>query len=212
MKKLRASVALIVIFFAPCAIAGSGLNYSDATAPTMAVSESVHTGASYARYRRHPKKKKDRAYWFWTATPPASGASPIYIGPYETLLGCRDMLGSAWYSHPFACHLTGPNPPSNCRVTGNGFAYPKDYPHPVPSDMYIPSLDCVKSSDPTLRLKLGWYFLYYTVNGGGVASCKEYKQYKELSKITPGMELGFYRNLACPGAPCFSVGVDTACN
>lgn len=165
-----------------------------------------------ARKRNPPEPRKRREYWYWTATPPANGASPIFIGPYGTLMGCRDMLGSALYSHPFACHLTGPHPPANCRITGNGFAYPKNYPYPVPSDMYIPSVDCIESDDPSLRLRRGWYFLYYTVNGGGVAVCREYRKYRELAEMTPGMEVGNYSEMHCPGAPCFSVGMDTACN
>jgi hypothetical protein len=120
------------------------------------------------------------------------------------------MLGSAIFAHPWACH-TDPSG-FNCRNIGNGFAYPKSYPYPLTPDLYLTGPDCVKSADPSLRLKKSWYFLYYTIDGGGVEACKEYKTYKEVAKITPGMELGFYRDSKCPGAPCFSVGSDTACN
>lgn len=211
--KFSAGILVSAIFLiAPYALAGSASDNRDAVARVAAVGEPSQDGVITAEIRRRRKIVHKRKLWYWTATPPASGAQPIYVGPYPNLWDCRDMLGSALYSHPFACHITGPNPPSNCRITGNGFAYPKDYPFPVPSDMMIASADCVASDDPALRLKAGWYFLYYTVNGGGVASCKEYKEYKELATITPGMELGCYRNKLCPGAPCFSVGFDTACN
>lgn len=219
MKSVSIAVAIAIVFCAAnIAAAGGGAAASaevaqadDLTGPIWTRLPAPPRGPKEPK-EKYRRKKRQRKLWYWTATPPASGAQPIYIGPYPNLWDCRDMLGSALYAHPFACHLDGPNPPSNCRIIGNGFAYPKGYPYPVPSDMMIPSADCVESDDPSLKLKAGWYFLYYTVSGGGVATCNEYKKYKEMAEITPGMELGHYYNMQCPGAPCFSVGFDTACN
>lgn len=83
------------------------------------------------------------------------------------------MLGSAIFSHPWACHL-GQQPASiTCRNLGNGFAYPKDYFYPLPANMQLTGQHCVESDNPDLRLHRGWYFVYYTRQGGGVAACKD---------------------------------------
>lgn len=156
--------------------------------------------------------EKRRQHWYWTVTPAATQAQVIYIGPYNTLAGCRDMLGSAIFSHPWGCHLGWQPASATCRNIGNGFAYPANYPYPIPTDMQITGQDCVQNDNPGLRLRSGWYFLYYTIMGGGVAACREHKKFEALAEITPGMELGYYDDRLCPGAPCFSIGSDTACN
>lgn len=217
MKAIGAPILFIVVA-ASYVQAAPPANYSaDGTLITAASGGFGYVGGpvvSRWEYLTPPNKRQapQRQYWYWPVTPPAAGAETIYVGPYPNRWDCQDMFGSAIYAHPWACHL-GLKPASiACRIIGNGFAYPADYPFPAPPGEYIISQDCVENDDPALRLKRGWYFLYYTVNGGGVAACKDYARFKELSTITPGMDLGDYRDQRCPGAPCFSVGMDSACN
>jgi len=146
--------------------------------------------------------------WFFSITPPSG--PEFLVGPYSDHWDCNDMLGSALYSHPFACHTDPSN--FNCRITGNGFAYPKDFPYPVPANEIIPSLGCFKSKTTRTYVKPGWYFLFYTPAGGSLERCGEYRAFKLLAKTVPGDDIGFYKNRGCFGAPCFSVGFDTACN
>jgi hypothetical protein len=154
--------------------------------------------------------------WYFPVVPPPGDGPVFYVGPYNSLAGCRDMYGSAIYSHPYACHITGPHPPSNCRNIGNGFAYPKDYPYPVPPTQAIVGLynggDCAKLDRSKDDPKSGWYFLFYGPNDSFVAKCKEYKTDAKLSAYNPAYQLGYYHDMSCPGAPCFSIGFDSACN
>jgi hypothetical protein len=149
------------------------------------------------------------ARWFFTITPPNGGAS-FPVGPYKTVSQCLDTLGSAAFSHPFACHLQWSK--QNCRIIGNGFAYPEDYPYPVPPDEVMTSVGCYEDNSGSYELRRGWYFFFYTAIGGSVEKCSQLKGAEELAREVPGDELGHYRNMGCPGAPCFSVGFDTACN
>lgn len=149
--------------------------------------------------------------WYWILHPIASSAPDLYIGPYPSLAICRDMLGSAIYSHPFACHM-GSHSPGACAITGNGFAYPTNYPFPVPADLQLTAPDCVPAA-PTPPLRRGWYFVYQTPNGAGIAACSQYRHFAAFSQTTPGLDLGHYADSRCSGAPCFSVGgKSTACN
>jgi hypothetical protein len=171
---------------------------------TFEASQSVNTPA--------PVKEA----WYFPVVPPPGDGAVFYVGPYKTLGGCRDMYGSAIYSHPFACHFTGPHPPSNCRNIGNGFAYPKDYPYPVPPNDAIVGLyegcDCMKRARTKDDPKTGWYFLFYGPNGSIAAKCKDYKADAKLSAYNPAYQVGYYENMRCPGAPCFSIGFDSACD
>ena len=146
------------------------------------------------------------AGWFFTITPPNGGPS-FPVGPYSNLSYCRDMLGSALYAHPFACHLGRPE----CQNIGNGFAYPKDFPYPVSADRQIPSDDCFEENSRVSNLRRGWYFLFYTATGGSVEKCSSYHKFQRLTEEIPGDEIANYSDMRCPGAPCFSVGFDTAC-
>lgn len=149
------------------------------------------------------------AGWYFEITPPNSGPS-FRVGPYSNRWDAADMLGSALYSHPFACHLDPSN--FNCRITGNGFGYPKGFEFPVPLNDLIPGLGPFKGRSGSDDLPAGWYFLFYTATGGSVEKCSSLKYFKKLERTVPGDEIGHYRNMQCPGAPCFSVGFDTACN
>lgn len=161
-------------------------------------------------------QQKSKEGWYFPVVPPSGDGTIFYVGPYHTIAGCQDMYGSAIYYHPFACHLTGPHPPSNCRILGNGFAYPRDYPYPVPSnDVIVGVADgggCVKRTIAADDPKQGWYFLFYTHNSSTLVKCKDYKADSKLSAYNPSEQVGYYHNKSCPGAPCFSVGFDTACN
>ena len=149
------------------------------------------------------------AGYFFYIDPPNGGPS-IPVGPYKSYGDCADTLGSALYSHPFACHLHWS--PNNCRIIGNGFAYPSDFPYPVPPDLLIPVNEVFNQKKGPNDLKKGWYFLFYTATGGSIEKCSQLKKFEELASQIPGDEVPAYRNMNCPGAPCFSVGFDTACN
>lgn len=147
--------------------------------------------------------------WYFNITPPNGG--PMYsVGPYYNDAFCADTLGSVLYSHPFACHLGYTK--YGCRITGNGFAYPSDFPFPVPASEQIPGSGCVEEKRSSASLPAGWYFLFYTATGGSVEKCSSLSHFRELAKTIPGDEIPDYRDMRCPGAPCFSVGFDTACN
>jgi hypothetical protein len=156
-----------------------------------------------------------QAGWFYTITPPNGGPS-FLVGPYPNDFQCADMLGSAIFSHPWACHL-GKGPTSiTCRNTGNGFIYPADFPFPVvlpyPS-IYDPGVNCFEMPNKKgVGQKKGWYFLFYTATGGTVEKCSNLARLQELARTVPGAEIPAYADMRCPGAPCFSVGFDTACN
>ncbi len=93
--------------------------------------------------------------------------------------------------------------------------YPQYMPYPVPiSEPDYGMLDEApynENNSPD-KLKRGWYFLFFTATGGSIEKCSDLSKAKELVKTVPGDEIGYYRDLKCPGAPCFSVGFDTACN
>src|ERR1700722_10021015 len=85
--------------------------------------------------------------WYFSITPPHG--QTFDVGPYASHWDCNDMCGSALYSHPFACHFTGL--PHDCRIIGNGFAYPKGFPFPVAAGEEIPSNGCFWLNEPPLR-------------------------------------------------------------
>jgi hypothetical protein len=142
--------------------------------------------------------------WFFSITPPHG--QTYDVGPYKNHYQCNDMDGSALYSHPFACHLTGL--PKDCRIIGNGFAYPKGTAFPVPLKEVIPSRDgCFLSNQP--GLPRGKYFFFYTNTGGSVEECADFGYFNNLAKTIPGDKIATTRKNC--GGPCFTVGTDTAC-
>lgn len=152
--------------------------------------------------------------WYWGAYSP-DRTKRIWVGPYGSLLGCRDMLGSATYAHPYACHVAGPHPPSNCKIIGNGFAYPAHWGFPVPADRMMVSHDCTRLPRGPYTNRRGWYFLSGTAPSDvQLQACRagHYRRARKASAIAGSDAwIARYSDLACPGAPCFSVGIDTAC-
>lgn len=149
--------------------------------------------------------------WYWSIKAP-NGTAPAVIGPYMKLVACRDMLGSAQRAHPFACHITGPNPPANCRdLPKLGFGYPTGY-GPVPPNTMLPSSDCYQAPIAG-GLTPGWYFPHFTPDGGvKVEKCSDLKKVIALRKKNKRNRIGYYFNRKCPGAPCITSNVSTACN
>jgi|HubBroStandDraft_2_1064218.scaffolds.fasta_scaffold35968_2 hypothetical protein len=145
----------------------------------------------------------------------APNGTVIPVGPYPNYSQASDTFGSALYSHPWACHLgLGPTK-ITCRNIGNGFAYPQYMPFPVPigePDYAMLGEAPYNENDSPDKLKRGWYFLFFTTTGGSIEKCSDLGIARKLVKTVPGDEIGYYRDLKCPGAPCFSVGFDTACN
>jgi hypothetical protein len=96
--------------------------------------------------------------WYYTVTPPSAGPSFV-VGYYNSELGCKDWLGSAIYLHPKVCH----NHPTgyNCRVIGNGYAYPNHWPFPAAD---ITSGTCFNSGTHTSKNR--YWFYWYDSNGG----------------------------------------------
>ena len=169
------------------------------------------TGPGYAQTVAAPAApiKTVQGWYFNVLTP--SGMK-IVIGPYPTDAEAADTFGSVLYSHPFACH-TDPSK-QNCRITGNGFGFPASTPYPVPKT--APNYPMLATGPykaaSTLAVKSGWYFLFYTATGGLLEKCSLLAADQKLVKTVPADSIGYYKNKACPGAPCFSVGFDTACN
>jgi hypothetical protein len=145
----------------------------------------------------------------------APNGTVIPVGPYPNYSQASDTFGSALYSHPWACHLgLGPTK-ITCRNTGNGFAFPQYMPFPVPisePDYAMLGEAPYNEINSPDKLKRGWYFLFFTTTGGSIEKCSDLSIARKLVKTVPGDEIGYYRDLKCPGAPCFSVGFDTACN
>ena len=147
--------------------------------------------------------------WYFTVTPPHGFT--LFVGPWQSDSHCADMLGSAIYSHPWKCHLTGK--PADCVITGNGFMYPQSYPYPVPASEPIKYTNCAQMDKKTTTgQQPGNYFLFYSTTAGSVEKCGKYKADLKLTQTIPGDQIGYYNDMKCPGAPCFSIGEDTACN
>lgn len=147
--------------------------------------------------------------YYWYVDPPYVGQERIFVGPYPNLAYCRDMLGSAIFSHPWACHLTGE--PKDCVNTGTGFAYPAGWPYPFTPETTITGPDCVLKDRSTVKQPSSgiWRFLYYSPSESGIAACVSMKKIKTT---IPDVRIGRYADMRCPGAPCFSIWNDTACN
>ncbi len=152
------------------------------------------------------------SYYFDVIAP---NGTVIPVGPYPNYGEAADTLGSALYAHPFACHL-GLGPISvTCRIIGNGFAFPRymHYPVPISEPAYVMLAEGpYEEKNSPFKLKSGWYFLLFTATGGSIEKCSDLHRARKLVRTVPGDEIPYYRNSRCPGAPCFSVGFDTACN
>ena len=145
----------------------------------------------------------------------APNGTVIPVGPYPNYSVAADTFGSALYSHPWACHLgLGPTK-ITCRNIGNGYAFPRYMPYPVPRnepDYLMLAEAPYNEKNSPYKLKRGWYFLFFSTTGGSIEKCSDLSKARELVRTVPGDDIGYYQNSRCPGAPCFSVGFDTACN
>jgi hypothetical protein len=132
--------------------------------------------------------------WFYRITPP-NGAAAFDVGPYNSEYGCKDWLGSALFLHPSSCH----DHPSdhNCRVIGNGFAYPAGFPYPVPLEKQIPSGTCFESQAP--GFPQGYYFFSYSDRPASAAAIGPFSLQKCNS-----VHAGWTRGRA--GSGCFFIG------
>ena len=132
--------------------------------------------------------------WFYRITPP-NGAAAFDVGPYNSEFGCKDWLGSALFLHPNECH----DHPSdyNCRIIGNGFAYPAGFPYPVPQDKQIPSGTCVESNARGMRQ--GYYFFWYSDRSPFAAAVGPFGE-QECESVLAGWTQGR------AGTGCFYVG------
>jgi hypothetical protein len=145
----------------------------------------------------------------------APNGAVIPVGPYPNYSEASDTFGSALYAHPWACHLGEGPTKITCRNIGNGFAFPRYMPYPVPTsepDYAMLGEAPYNEKKSPYKLNPGWYFLFFTTTGGSIEKCSDLHKAKELVRTVPGDEIGYYRDSSCPGAPCFSVGFDTACN
>jgi hypothetical protein len=151
--------------------------------------------------------------WYFKVIAPSGTAIPV--GPYPNYSEASDTFGSALYAHPWACHLGRGPTAVTCRNIGNGFAFPRYMPYPVPRSE--PDYDMIAESpyeenNSPYKLKRGFYFLFFTTTGGSIEKCSDLPKALALVRTVPGDEIGYYRDSRCLGAPCFSVGFDTACN
>lgn len=152
--------------------------------------------------------------WYWQVK--SMQGADFYVGPWPSVHYCLDMWGSALYAHPFACHNTGPVG-HNCDNIGNGFMFPQGYPYPIwpnaSADPMYPNFQrgCVQMDKAVLDLPKGWYFFFWQNGVGSVHPKSTYPYYLNLSKTVPGNSVGYYSDMRCPGAPFFSIGMDTAC-
>ena len=155
-----------------------------------------------------------REGWYFTVTPPTGDGPAFNVGPWPTQGQCQDTLGSAIYHHPLACHITGPHPPVNCRILGNGFAYPEAWPFPPVQQIVSPQGCFSAPRDKAMDLPAGNYFLFY--GPGSSQAMREgggrYKAAQAKAHADPRYQIGYYANAKCPGAPFFAVGADNACN
>jgi hypothetical protein len=142
--------------------------------------------------------------WYLPLQPAVNGPT-TYVGPYNSYAVAADILGSMLYSHPFQCHLTGK--PSDCRITGNGMAYPRGTPFPPVHQ--IPGSAPVRlavGSVPTI--KPGNYGLFYATDGTVTVYPQSWHKgieawVKAGKGITPE-----YSDMQCPNAPFFTVNLD----
>lgn len=151
--------------------------------------------------------------WYIRITPNPPNGPSFLIGPWWDYAVAADLDGSMLYGHPFACHNTGPHPPSNCRIMGNGMAYPANWAWVsngatvrVPPVHQIPSSGPILlpvAGNPSLR---GWYGLYYGNDGTGLAYPRSQRAvYAAKVKVGQGL-FPRYSDMACPMAPYFLIG------
>ena len=144
----------------------------------------------------HPTHAKKG--WYYNLTP-REGGQACLVGPWNTQAACRDNLGSAQRSHPFACHLTGPVG-NNCRNLGNGYGYTKSMPNPptwVTTDN-----DCELVSTIRTHEHNHWVRFWFSDTGECTVIIKG------RGPQTPSTLGSFtnYSNTPCPGWPWIYIG------
>jgi len=143
---------------------------------------------------------------FITIVPP-NGEPSFKVGPWtdnETWSHCADWWGSFLWLHPASCFYGG-----NCRVIGDGLAYPDHYPcvYGVPGcendAQEIPIAAGVDTSYPPL--KDGFYYLSY--EAGNVGAIGPWKSADQLNSAGCNDSLhGEQRKGNMVGSRCFCIG------
>lgn len=127
-----------------------------------------------------------RVSWVWTNSSLDGTSSSVEVGPYKTLYGCRDWLGSALYLHPRKCHI---HPTSkNCRIIGNGYSYPAGTPYPPITQ--LPSGDCTEVDTPIPPngyAYLRYHFLDEVEIVGGTWGRKKCERIRSLDASSGGV-------------------------
>lgn len=166
--------------------------------------------------------------WYWSIKPPSGVGPAAEIGPYtDQAIGgqlytgkamCADMLGSAQNAHGFSCHqgwtAAGCAPLKNKDGTlVLGFGYPIDY-GPVPPNPMLVSDQCYQAPivGPVVTQPV-WVVPFFHADGSvSVEKCSSLPKIVKLHRLNPKNKIGHYHNGQCPGAPCITSNVSTACN
>lgn len=128
--------------------------------------------------------------WYFEVISPNGGAI-ANIGPYNDILGCNDWQGSACYLHPNTCQ---DDPTTfNCRIIGDGFAYPKGWAYPPTGkpgtglgSLITPCGACytpknAPTGSKTLSVNTGQYGLVYPSTGGvKLETCGNYDKAAQM--------------------------------
>lgn len=142
---------------------------------------------------------------FYYNLTPREGGQACLVGPWNTLAACRDNLGSALYSHPFQCHISGPTGGA-CRNLDSGYGYPKGAGlHPA---WQIPDSDCSLIPIIHTHERNHWVRFYYSDTGECTVAIKG----KPIS--VPAGSFTYYADSQCPGWPWIFIGdrPDQVCN
>ena len=135
-----------------------------------------------------------RKAFYYHLTPKQGGQSAL-VGPWSSLAACRDNLGSALYSHPFACHNGWSA--TNCVNLGSGYGYPKGMGlHPA---WRVPDSDCALLPFVATGQYGKWVRFWYGDDGSATVVIKGQKP-----PTTPG-QFTFYADAACPDWPWIKI-------
>jgi hypothetical protein len=142
-----------------------------------------------------PAPHKGKAFYYNLT--PREGGQACLVGPWNTLAACRDNLGSALYSHPFQCHISGPAG-GNCRNLDSGYGYPQGAGlHPA---WQIPDSDCQLIPIIHTHERGKWVRFYYSDTGECTVAIKG----KPIS--VPAGSFTYYAGKQCPGWPWIYIG------
>ncbi len=136
--------------------------------------------------------------WPWLSRlTPREGGGKCLVGPFNRLAVCRDNLGSAFYSHPFACHNGWSAP--GCRNLDSGYGYPKGA--GLKPAWQIPDTDC--SLIPLIHThEYGkWVRFWYSDVGDCTVVIKG-----QPKPVLPAGDFTYYADKQCPGWPWIYIG------